>query len=170
MSGKKNQCDCCCLVGLFSLDGRWDVRKNDGWMDAWMDGGTNFDGAEALGLPWGAQVAMGVVEGPSGVPSRRERRRARNVTTAPGRAAEPVLLSAEAAATAAPDGGILRDCRLGSDPAFDERPARRARSSPGHVFAWSTAASSTGTPIATAIYRAGDGVPSGPAAVSAVFC
>ena len=28
-------------------------------MDAWMDGGPNFDGAEALGLPWGAQVAMG---------------------------------------------------------------------------------------------------------------
>ena len=38
------------------------------------------DDAEALGLPWGAQVAKGVVEGPSRVPSRRERRRARNVT------------------------------------------------------------------------------------------
>ena len=40
----------------------------------------NYDDAEALGRPWGAQVAKGVVEGPSRVPSRRERPRARNVT------------------------------------------------------------------------------------------
>ena len=40
----------------------------------------NYDDAEALGRPCGAQVAKGVVEGPSRVPSRRERRRARNVT------------------------------------------------------------------------------------------
>ena len=40
----------------------------------------NYDDTEALGRPWGAQVAKGVVEGPSRVPSRRERQRARNVT------------------------------------------------------------------------------------------
>ena len=40
----------------------------------------NYDDAEALGWPWGAQAAKGVVEGPSRVPSRRERPRAQNVT------------------------------------------------------------------------------------------
>ena len=40
----------------------------------------NYDDAEALGRPWGGQVAKGVVEGPLRVPSRKERRRARNVT------------------------------------------------------------------------------------------
>ena len=40
----------------------------------------NYDHAEPLGWPWGAQVAQGMVEGPSRVPSRRERRRVRNVT------------------------------------------------------------------------------------------
>ena len=40
----------------------------------------NYDDAEALVRLWGAQVAKGVVEGPSRVPSRRERPRARNVT------------------------------------------------------------------------------------------
>ena len=40
----------------------------------------NYDDAEALGRPWGAQVAKGVVEGPSRVPSRREPGRAGNVT------------------------------------------------------------------------------------------
>ena len=38
------------------------------------------EGFEALGLPWGAQVAKGVVEGPSRVPNRKERRRARTFT------------------------------------------------------------------------------------------
>ena len=40
----------------------------------------DYDDAEALGRPWGAQVAQGVVEGPLRVPSQRERPRARNVT------------------------------------------------------------------------------------------
>ena len=40
----------------------------------------NYDYAEPLGRPWGAQVAKGVVEGPSRVLSRRERPRARNIT------------------------------------------------------------------------------------------
>ena len=40
----------------------------------------NYDDAEALGRPWGAQVAKEVVEGPLRVPSLREQRCARNVT------------------------------------------------------------------------------------------